>query len=228
SNPVQQQRWQNFLDAFSFPSSMPDMVNLKYLVYEPSQYQREKPHLGDKYVPVFRSPDGTELVLENRSVMPKAWLVPAAGVVDDPRRSLGVLQSPGFNPWRVALVETPPPIPLGDPNAPPSAEPGPVKVLRYEGERIHVEAAPTRNALLVLGEKYYRGWRAAVDGKPVRIYPVNHVLRGVYLTPGKHTVDFVFDPLPFKIGKWLTLASFAFFGVMLGRDVWKRRVKRYG
>lgn len=225
SNPVQQQRWQNFLDAFSFQSSMPDMVNLKYLVYEPSQYDREKPHLGEKYVPVYRSPDGTEMVLENRSVMPKAWLAPSAGVVDDPRRSLGILQSPGFNPWRVAIVETPPPIPLADPNAPPPAEPGPVKVVRYEAERVDVEAAPTRNALLVLGEKYYRGWRAAVDGKPVAIHPVNHVLRGVYLTPGKHTVEFVFDPLPFKVGKWLTLASFAFFALMLGREVWMRRVK---
>jgi hypothetical protein len=225
SNPVQQQRWQNFLDAFSFQSSMPDMVNLKYLVVEPSQYQREKAQLGDKFVPVFRSPDGTEMVLENRSVLPKAWLVSAAGVLGDPRQALRVLQSPGFNPWRVAVVETPPPIPLADPNAPPPAEPGSVKIVRYEGERVDVEAAPTRNTLLVLGEKYYRGWRAAVDGKPVRIHPVNHVLRGVYLTPGKHRVEFVFDPLPFKVGKWLTLASFVFFGVMLGRDVWIRRVK---
>jgi hypothetical protein len=222
---VQQQRWQNFLDAFSFRSSMPDVVNLKYLVYDPAQYEQEKGALGEKYAPVYRSPDGREIVLENRSVLPKAWMVPAAGVLEDPRQALGTLQSPGFNPWRVAVVETPPPIPLADPNAPPPGETGPVKILRYEGERIDVEAAPNRNALLVLGEKYYRGWRASVDGKSAQIYPVNHVLRGVYLTPGTHKVEFVFYPLPFKIGKWLTLASFAFFAVMLGRELWVRRVK---
>jgi hypothetical protein len=226
SNPVQQQRWQNFLDAFSFPSSMPDMMNLKYLVYEPAQYEKEKGQLGGKYAPVYRSPDGREIVLENRSVLPKAWLVPAAGVLEDPRQALAALQNPGFNPWRVAVIETLPPIPLADPAAPPPAEPGPVKIVRYEGDRIDIEAAPTRNALLVLGEKYYRGWRAAVDGKAVQIHPVNHVLRGIYLTPGAHKVKFIFDPLPFRIGKWLTLASFAFFVVMLGRDVWVRRVKR--
>lgn len=225
SNPVQQQRWQNFLDAFSFPSSLPDMVNLKYLVYEPSRYEQEKPHLGEKYVPVYRSPDGREMVLENRSVLPKAWLAPSAALIEDPGRALTFLLSPGFNPWRVAIVETPPPIPLADPNAPPPGETEPVKILRYEGERIDIEASPTRNALLVLGEKYYRGWRAAVDGKPTQIYPVNHILRGVYLPPGTHRVEFVFDPLPFKIGKWLTLASFAFFAVMLGREVLMRRVK---
>jgi uncharacterized membrane protein YfhO len=101
-----------------------------------------------------------------------------------------------------------------------------VKVVRYEGDRVDIEAAPTRNALLVLGEKYYRGWHAAVDGKGVQIHPVNHVLRGVYLTPGTHRVGFVFDPIPFKVGKWLTLASFALFAVMLGREVWLRRVNK--
>ncbi len=80
-----------------------------------------------------------------------------------------------------------------------------------------------RNVLLVLGEKYFRGWRATVDGKKTEIYPVDHILRGVYLTPGTHDVEFVFDPLPFKIGKWLTLLSFAFFAAMLGREVWIRR-----
>jgi hypothetical protein len=223
SNPVQQQRWQNFLDAFSFPSPMPDMVNLKYLVYHPAEYERQKGLLGAKYEEVYRSPDGREMVLENRSVLPKAWLVAAAGVVEDPRRALAVLQNPGFNPWRTAVIENPPPIPLADPDAPPPGETGRVKVVRYEGDRIDIEAAPTRNALLVLGEKYYRGWRAAVDGKGVQIHPVNHVLRGVYLTPGAHRVEFIFDPLPFKVGKWLTLASFALFAVMLGREVWVRR-----
>jgi uncharacterized membrane protein YfhO len=84
-----------------------------------------------------------------------------------------------------------------------------------------------QNTLLVLGEKYYKGWKATVDGKSAEVVPVDHVLRGVYLTPGTHRVEFVFDPLPFKIGKWLTLLSFAFFVVMLGREwLLKRRVKR--
>jgi hypothetical protein len=76
---------------------------------------------------------------------------------------------------------------------------------------------------LVLGEKYHKGWKAQIDGKPAEIVPVNHILRGVYLTPGKHTVEFRFDPLPFKIGKWLTLGSFALFGVVALREWWLRR-----
>jgi len=228
SNPVQQRRWQDFLDAFTFRSSMPDMVNLKYLVYDTAQYEREKSQIGDQFVPVFRSPDGREIVLENRRVLPKAWLVPAAGVLEDPGQVLAVLRSPGFDPRRLAVVETPPPIQLAEPNARTTGSPGEVRVTLYEGERITLEAEPRQNALLVLGEKFSRGWYATVNCWPTEIVPVNHILRGVYLKPGAHRVEFVFDPLPFRIGKWLTLASFAFFAVMLGREIWLKRAKNEG
>jgi len=225
SNPVQQQRWQNFLDAFSFTSPMPDMLNVKYLVYDAAQYARDKDHLGAKYQPVFQSRDGAEIVLENRTVLPKGWLVPAAALITEPTQVLAILRDPRFDPRQVALVETPTPIPLADPNLPQSGKTGAVSVNRYEGEHISVTAHPAQNALLVLGEKYYRGWKAKVDGRETEIYPVNHILRGVYLTPGTHKVEFVFDPLPFKIGKYLTLASFLFFALMLGRE-WVVRRKR--
>ena len=35
----------------------------------------------------------------------------------------------------------------------------------------------------------------------MEIVPVNHILRGVYLLRAATAVEFVFDPLPFKIGK---------------------------
>ena len=68
------------------------------------------------------------------------------------------------------------------------------------------------------------GWKATVDDKSVDIQRVNYILRGVYLTPGTHKVEFRFDPLPFKIGKYLTLASFALFAGMLIRE-WRLRRK---
>jgi uncharacterized membrane protein YfhO len=93
----------------------------------------------------------------------------------------------------------------------------------YDGQRIIVNSENQVNALLVLGEKYYRGWKATVDGKPAAIYPVNHILRGVYLIPGTHRVEFVFDPLPFRIGKWFTLSSFAVYAIFLGRELWLKK-----
>ena len=218
SNAVQQRRWQEFLDAFSFTSSMPDILNVKYLVFGTDQYAQEKGQLGNKYQPVFQSPDGARVVLENKSVLPKAWLVPAVAQLNDLQQTFSILQNPAFDPRKIALVESAPPFPMADPNSGTVLPPDSSAVTTFEGEKITVSANAPQNAILVLGEKYYRGWKASIDAKPAEIYPVDHILRGVYLTPGKHVVEFVFDPLPFKIGKYLTLASFALFAVMLVRE----------
>lgn len=219
SNAVQQVRWQQFLDNFALPSSMPDIVNVKYLIFAAADYQQQKGQLGDKYRPVFTTPDGALVVLENRGVLPKAWLVPSAGVVADPQQRVAILQSPSFNPRTEAIIETPPPLSMGQPTLLPQQ----VSVEKYEAERIVVSAATPVNALLVLGEKYYQGWKVVVDGKREQIQPVDQVLRGVYLTPGQHRVEFVFDPLPFKIGKYLTLASFLIFALFAAREWTVRR-----
>lgn len=225
SLPVQQVRWQEIIDSFSLDSAMADMLNVRYLVMPADTYHQEQQQLAGRYAPVFTSPDNTEVVLENRNVLPKAWLVSSAFVVGSRIQTLQILQNPAFNPGQAALVESPPPIPLAAVGQSPSVVPGNVTVERYEGERIDLTTTAVVNSLLVLGEKYYQGWKAQVDGKDVDIHPVNNILRGVYLTPGTHRVEFRFDPLPFKIGKYLTLGSFTLFIVMLVRE-WLLRRRR--
>jgi len=224
SNAVQQRRWQEFLDNFNLASSMPDLMNVRYLVLVKDQYEQDKAALAAKFTPVFAAPNGS-VVLENRFVLPKAWLAPVAVQVDSPEQRIGALQNPAFNPAAIALVESPPPIQMANPGRPLSGPPGEVRVTRYEGERIDLEASVRMNCMLVMGEKYYKGWKATVDGRRTEIYPVDHVLRGIYLTPGAHKVEFVFDPTPFKIGKYLTLASFLIFAAALVREFLPRRVQ---
>jgi hypothetical protein len=225
SNPVQMRRWQDFLSAFVFMSSMPDILNVKYLVFGTAQYDQEKEQLGNKYQPVFQSPDRAHVVLENKSVLAKTWLVPAVAQINDLQQTFSILQNPAFDPRKVAMVESPPPFSMADPDSGVVFAPDSTAVTTYEGEKITVTARAPQNALLVLGEKYYKGWKATTDGKPTEIIPVDHVLRGVYLSPGKHQVEFRFDPLPFKIGKWLTLTSFALFAFVLAREWFLRRGK---
>ena len=225
AGPVQQQRWQNYLDNLSLNSRALDIMNVRYMVMGYDQYLKEAQALGDKFAPVFTDMAKNEVVLENRTVLPKAWLVPAVFSVAQPEEILAHLQNASFDPLQLAFVESPPPIPLASAadNASRSTPVGAVTINKYESRNIDLTAQIDRNSLLVLGEKYYKGWRARVDSQPAEIQKVNYILRGVYLTPGKHRVEFVFDPLPFKVGKWLTLSSFAFFIVMLGRELWLRR-----
>lgn len=216
SMPVQKVRWQEYLDALSLQSCMPDIMNVRWLVADEKLYEQNRRHFGDRYPVVFRG--GNEVVLENRQVLPKAWLVSQVKVEPDPQQRLKQMQEASFDPYRIALVESAPALALT-----PQATSGEVRLERYEGERLSMAATLVSNSLLVLGEKYHKGWKATVDGKSAEIVPVNHILRGVYLTPGKHTVEFRFDPLPFKVGKWLTLGSFALFGIVAVREWWLRR-----
>jgi hypothetical protein len=223
--PVQQRRWQEYLDNFNYASAMPDILNVKYLVMGSDQYAKVQNQFAPKYTPIFIAPDNSEVVLENHNVMPKAWLVPSVRQFSGPADVLVSLQNPSFDPWRLALVESPPTLPMQSPESAAVLPQEGVKLQIYEGEHILVNAVTSQNALLVLGEKYYHGWKATVDEKPVPIERVNYLLRGVYLSPGDHNVELKFDPLPFKIGKYLTLTSFALFAGMLVRE-WLIRRKR--
>lgn len=224
SSPVQQQRWQEFLDNLNFSSPMLDIMNVRYLIYDAAQFQQERAAMGERFIPVFTSPDGAEIVVENRQVLPKAWLVPAVFAVPTPSQALSILRSPNYDPRQVALVETPAPLALEQPGASPVGSAGNVRLDKYEGELIILSAAAVKNSLLVIGEKYANGWKATVDGKPVEIQRVNYLQRGVYLTPGRHEIRFSFDPISFKLGKWLTLTSFGIFAIVLLRE-WQRRRK---
>jgi len=226
SSPVQQQRWQGFLDSFNFASPMLDMMNVKYLVYDAAQYEQERQAMGERFAPVFISPDGAEVVLENRRALPKGWLVSSVLQVQDPAQALSIIAGPGFVPLQMGLVETPPPLPLEPPELSATGTAGAVQLVKYEGELISFTADVAKNSLLVTGEKYANGWRATVDGKPAEIQRVNYVQRGIYLSPGRHEIKFVFEPMSFKVGKWLTLGSFAFFAVVLLWETSRRKKER--
>ncbi len=213
ANAVQKRRWQEYLDALSLQSGLPDLMNVRWLVADEKLFEQNRGQFGERYPVVFRG--GGEMVLENRNVLPKGWLVTNVEVVTDSVQRIRRLQDQGFDPQKLALVETPPPLVLSVPE-----KNGSVKLDRYEGEKINLTVDTRTNSLLILGEKYHNGWKATVDGKPADIVPVNHILRGVYLMPGKHIVEFRFDPLPFKVGKWLTLGSFLLFGVIAVREWW--------
>ena len=72
-----------------------------------------------------------------------------------------------------------------------------------------------RPGILVLSENYYPAWKAYVNGKPAQIYRANYLFRAVYLDEGRHSIDFVFDSVYYNIGKYSTLFSFVFCGLIL-------------
>ena len=71
-----------------------------------------------------------------------------------------------------------------------------------------VTIAAVGNGILTLADTRFPGWRAEVDGRPVRIKPGDGTSRAVDLGPaGSHRVVFTYIPAGFRIGLWASLSS---------------------
>jgi Bacterial membrane protein YfhO len=81
-------------------------------------------------------------------------------------------------------------------------------------EEVVVETRVAAPALLVLGDTFYPGWHATVDGVATPILRADHAFRGVRLAPGRHRVRFRYAPASVRIGTAVTLGALLVLGVM--------------
>ena len=62
----------------------------------------------------------------------------------------------------------------------------------YAPKDIMFDTTATTPSVLLLNDKFDPHWSVRVDGKPAELLRCNFIMRGVYLTPGDHTVEFRF------------------------------------
>lgn len=169
-------------------------------------------------------------VYENRSALPRAWLVGRVSLEsrgeDTTARepSSGVLErvvSPRFDPRTQAIVSAAP-----DPAPQPEAVSGSVEVVeeRYNGMTLRVETPA--DGLLVVSDVWYPHWKVTVDGEPVDLLRANYVLRAVAVPAGEHSVEFHFDDGTYRTGR--NVSRLALLLVLVGFAVepvqrWRRR-----
>jgi hypothetical protein len=72
--------------------------------------------------------------------------------------------------------------------------PGEVRFESYAPKHIVLRAKAETPAVLLLNDKFDPAWKVLVDGKPETLLRANFIMRGVYLQPGEHTVEFQFVP----------------------------------
>lgn len=182
--------WHNFLDG---DASFMNAANVRWIV---SMARLE----GASQLPPLRLVHGgpSALVYENTTALPRAWLVGALRVVEEPDGALEVLRNPAFDPRLEAVVN-------GDPGL--SLEPGLVTgeavVEASSPDEVRLRSRADRDAFLVLADNYYEGWEATVDGAAVPVHRTNHTFRGVFVPAGEHEVVFAFEPGRMYVGFWI-------------------------
>ncbi len=159
---------------------------------------------SDRWRKVYN--DGPVEIYENQKALPRAWFVrellvkPAAEVLTAIKT--GKLESGvPFVPQQSALLE------LEDFGGQSfllpqigAIENAAVKVTNDSSQRITLETNHTAPSFLVLSEVYYQGWQAKIDGQPAPLWRVNHILRGMALTPGQHKIEMYYTAPSFYEG----------------------------
>jgi hypothetical protein len=139
-------------------------------------------------------------VFENLRGLPRAWLARRAATLTPLQvvETIHTSRLPDgslYDPRAVALVEEP--LILGAGDVPGE---GRVRWLESRASLVEMETDSPSAALLVLGDLFYPGWIATVDGRQVSVLRTNDIQRGVLVPGGRHRVRFTFRPLSLLVG----------------------------
>lgn len=137
----------------------------------------------------------------NPLALERAWFV--SRIIDIPNidKRLEMLNEKGFDPKETAIVEEK--ISLE------SLAKGEITQIPQK-DYFHKVAFNVKNlqnnGFMVISEIYYpAGWEAFIDGKETKIYPVNHILRGIIVPQGDHLIEMKFMPKSYYISKNISL-----------------------
>lgn len=147
---------------------------------------------------------GSSYIYENQLTLPRAFLVTRVEPAADWRQAQERAMD-GFDLSAGAVVEGGPRLAGpqgGGPSTPAQPEP---EVRFYSPNRIVVQADVEAPALLVLSEVWYPGWQVTVNGVRQPNYRVDGLVRGAYLQPGRHVVEWRYCPASLIGGAAVTL-----------------------
>ncbi len=83
-------------------------------------------------------------------------------------------------------------------------------IIRTENDvfnQLVVKTESTNAEFLATTEAYHPHWKAFIDGKAAPIVKTNFYFRGIFLSPGTHTVKFVYSPASFKWGRFISICT---------------------
>lgn len=150
---------------------------------------------------------GGSYLYENERVLPRVFVMARAEPVSGWQEAQDRLRE-GFDPSSGALVE-------GGMALRGSAGYQAAEVRSVSPNHLVVEAQADEPALLVLSEVWYPGWTVRVDGERCLYYRVDGIVRGVYLDPGTHVVEWRYRPSRLLWGAAITVGGLGLLAACL-------------
>ena len=179
-----------------------DLMNVRFIVTFPETNFRE--YRGYRTLATF--PDAACRILENENALPRTY----------------VLTTNSSLPYLGTGAGTP----LPEPSAlqlMPGAE---AALLSYSNNEVRIRARLPEPGFLILGDRFFPGWHATVDGRPQDIRPFARFQRAVALAGGEHSVVFSYRSSGVLWGgliSCLTLLGVIVVGAAAARGRWPMR-----
>ena len=171
-------------NTVKFPPVL-DMLGVRYAIFR-----------GDppaSICPLFQGND--YYVLVNSNALPRVFVPRSVATATSDGEELKALASPQFNPAGVAYVESPVELP--------ALCRGTAEITNEIPTRIMISAQMETPGLIVLADRWDKGWRAYWNGKRVPILQSNYAVRGVVVPAGSGTLEFIYQPASLILGLWL-------------------------
>ncbi len=141
-------------------------------------------------------------------------LVPGGLVAEKPQALWALIRSPSWDPLSQVILRDPVP---GLPEQGAGVAEAEIRVLRDEKTLQHLEVESSGGVMVTNG-LFFPGWRVEVDGRRAEPLEVNLALRGVMLPPGKHTVEWSYQPT-WLAGAWAGLVVSALTALLFIRPL---------
>lgn len=193
----------------SLNSRLIDLANVKYILSAREIKNNRFSLVYDKEFKIYL----------NKNVLPRAFLVPRAKLIKDPKQILGYMGSDEFESEKEVILEEEPSLRI--PSRSIISTNSRVLIERYEAERVVLNITADCDGWLVLSDTYYPGWKAYVDDKTVRIYNADYVFRAVEIKKGKHKVTFNYSPVSFKSGLYISIFTVIIALILIAKRLLK-------
>lgn len=190
-------------------SPLLDLVNTKYYLAVKKDLKGNPSESGEvsdifdvnRFTQVFQ--DKSVVVLESKSVLPRAFMVYEWETETEPEKILDKLLDKDF-PYvdKIVLEEE-----IPKPSEIPKSK-GKVSFETYSENVSIIEIETDSEGMLFVSDTYYPGWKAYLDDKEILpIYRADFAFRAVKVPEGSHEVKFIYRPESFSNGLKVSLIS---------------------
>ncbi|MDP3938684.1 MAG: YfhO family protein [Deltaproteobacteria bacterium] len=185
-----------------------DLLNLKYFIIPSGS---TIPAERQKMLGLKKVYEREVTIFERVRVLPRVLIVHRSHYVSDGEEALRLLKG-GYNVEGGVILEGPPrsdlapDLRLQDGSSVEALDLG----VNHKTLRVKMES----DGFVVVGDVYYPGWKARVDGKKADLLRANYLFQAVQVPAGVHEVQIAFSPMSWRLGMILSLLT------LVGLLVW--------